>query len=86
MFISNNFYNNDHAKILKDTLKNFHDFKNKQKGMKWSFLISKSIYILKVYPTHYTLDKTQILKKVGQNITKNALFYLTSSKSSHFYF
>ena len=35
MFISNNFYNNDNAKILKDTLKNFHDFKNKQqKGMK----------------------------------------------------
>ena len=29
--------------------------KNKQKSMKWCFLICKSMYILKAYSVHYTL-------------------------------
>ena len=40
---------------FKDKLKAFDEFKNKQqKCMKYSFLICKSIYILKVYSVHYT--------------------------------
>ena len=42
--------------LIKDALKAFDDFKNKQqKCMKWVFLICKSIYILKVYSIQYTL-------------------------------
>ena len=41
---------------LKDTLKAFNNFKNKQrKYMKQYFLIRKSMYILKVYSIQYTL-------------------------------
>ena len=44
------------ADLIKDTLKAFDNFKNKQpKCMKQCFLICKSIYILKVYLIHYTL-------------------------------
>ena len=43
-------------KVLKDTLKAFDKFKNKQKKcMKSCFLICKSIHILRVYSIHYTL-------------------------------
>ena len=42
--------------ILKYTLKEFDDFKNKQQKFMTQFLfISKSTYILKVYLTHDTL-------------------------------
>ena len=42
--------------ILKDTLKAFGDFRNKQqKCMKEYFLMSKIMFILKVYSIHYTL-------------------------------
>ena len=42
--------------ILKDTLKAFGDFRNKQqKCMKECFLMSKIMFILKVYSIHYTL-------------------------------
>ena len=40
---------------FKDTLNAFSNFKNKQKSMKWCFLICKSMYILKAYSVHYTL-------------------------------
>ena len=39
--------------VLKDTLKAFDDFKNKQKGV--CFFICKSMYDLKLYSIHYTL-------------------------------
>ena len=42
--------------IIKDTLKAFDDFNNKQqKCMEYCFLIYKSMYILKVNSIHYTL-------------------------------
>ena len=41
---------------LKDTLKVFGDFRNKQqKYTKKFFLICKSMYILKVHSIHYTM-------------------------------
>ena len=40
---------------LKDILKAFDDFKNKQKTMKQCFLICESMYILKVFSIHYTV-------------------------------
>ena len=42
--------------IVKNTLKAFDGFKNKQQNcMKYCFLLCKSIYFLKVYSVHYTL-------------------------------
>ena len=42
--------------LVKDTLKAFDDFLNKQKSV-WShvFFICEGLYILKVYSIHYTL-------------------------------
>ena len=71
---------------LKDTLKAFHDFKNKQQQcMKYCFLICKSIYIKFVqYIIHW--EKTQMLKKIPSckiNVTKNALFFLSGAPTHH---
>ena len=41
--------------IVKDTLKAFYDFKNKQKRYKVMFLICKTMHVLKVHSIHYTL-------------------------------
>ena len=67
--------------LLKDTLKAFNNFKNKQqKCMKKCFLISKSIHILKVYSIHYRLRYNTNVKKIffGQNKRnkKCTLFFL----------
>ena len=40
---------------IKHIFKAFNDFKNKQQLYELFFLVSKSIYILKVYSIHYTL-------------------------------
>ena len=78
---------------FKDTLKALGDFKNKQKnGMKYCFLICKSMYILKLYSIHYTLRQNTNLKKIpfGQNKVKPykkcPLFSFASSNSPQFYF
>ena len=42
--------------LIKDTLKAFDGFRNKQqKCMKLCFMVSKNIYIMKVFSIHYTL-------------------------------
>ena len=47
--------NSEHD-FLKDTMKSFGNFKDKQrKCMKQSFLICKIMHILEVYSIHYTL-------------------------------
>ena len=56
--------------FLKDTLKAFDDFKDKQqKCIKQYFLICKSMYILKVYSIDYKLRQNPNVKKMsfGQN-------------------
>ena len=56
--------------LLKDTLRAFDDFKNKQKSA-WSvFWYVKSMYILKVctlYNTLYIKHKTQMLRKLSSD-------------------
>ena len=55
--------NSEHD-FLKDTMKAFNDFKNKQqKCMKQSFSICKSMHILKVYSIHYTFRWNRNIKK-----------------------
>ena len=57
--------------------------KQAKKGMKLSFLICQSIYILKVYAIHWEnklRKNTQVLKKTLSDkidVTKNALFFLS---------
>ena len=65
--------------MLKDTLKAFNDFKNKQKSV-WSnfFLTCISMYILKVCSMILHWDKTQMLKKFPSdeiNGIKRDLFF-----------
>ena len=69
---------------LKDTLKAFNDFKNKQqKWMKKYFLMCKSIYILKVYSIHYTL-RLNTNVSFGQNRRyKKSLFFLLQAPTHH---
>ena len=63
LLLINHFADNDLYKsnsevslhTLKDKLKAFDDFKNKQKGYQIMFLISKSMYVLKLNSIHYTL-------------------------------
>ena len=59
LYISRKLGYNKHVQMaeqFKYNLKVFDDFKSKQQGyMKQCFLIRKNIYILKVYPIHYTL-------------------------------
>ena len=47
--------------LVKDSLKAFDGFKNKQKSVRCNvFLICKRMYILKVCSIHYTLKKHKI--------------------------
>ena len=65
-------------KSVKDTLKGFGDFKNKQqKCMKWCFLMCKSMCILKLYSIHYTLRWNKNLRKIsfGQNKQYKKCFF-----------
>ena len=81
MFQPNKLQQKD-SRNFKDTVKAFDDFKNKQT----SFLICKSIYILKFFLIHYTLDKTPMLKKFSSdkiNVPKNALFFLSRAQTHH---
>ena len=76
--------------IIKDTLKAFDDFNNKQqKCMEYCFLIYKSMYILKVNSIHYTLKSNTNLKNIPftqNNGTKKCpLFSFATSDSSQFY-
>ena len=75
---------------VKDTLKAFDDFKNKQKSV-WSnvFWYVKVCIFWKSIQCTIHGDKTQVLKKNPSdkiNSTNNALFSLVSTKSSQFYF
>ena len=73
--------------LLKDTLKAFADFKNKQqKCMKLCFLYLKLCLFWKCiqYTIHW--DKTQILRNFPSdkiNSAKNALFFLSRAPTHH---
>ena len=73
--------------VLKDTLKAFHDLKNKQKSV-WnnvSWYIKVCIFWKRIqYTIHW--DKTQMLKKLPSdkiNGTKNAFFFLSRAPTNH---
>ena len=74
-------------KSVKDTLKGFGDFKNKQqKCMKWCFLMCKSMCILKLYSIYYTLRWNKTLRKIsfGQNkLYKKCSFFLSQAPAYH---
>ena len=66
---------------VKDTLKAFHNFKDKQKVYE-----VKSMHILKVYLYFTHWEKTDMVKKFPLdkiNSTKNALFFLSRAANSH---
>ena len=73
--------------MLKDTLKAFSDFKNKQKSISSNvFWYVKTCIFWKCiqYTIHW--DKTQMLKKIPSdkiNGTKNALFFLSRAPTHH---
>ena len=76
---------------MKDTLKAFEDFKNKQKSV-WSnafWYVKVCIFWKCIQYTIHWWDKTQMLKKFPSKKikgTKNAVFSFSSSNSSQFYF
>ena len=81
---SNNLFKGN--KILKDALKTFDDFKNKQqKCMKKYFLICKSICILKMYSIRCTLRQNILKKFPSDNIngTEKAVYFLSWAPTHH---
>ena len=74
-------------KTLKDTLKTFDDFKNKQKSV-WSntFWYAKACIFWKCIQYTIFWDKTQMLKKIPSdkiNGTKNTLLFLSRAPPHH---
>ena len=89
-FIFATLFSNSSSVLLKDTLKAFDDFKNKQKNVWNNVFWYVEVYIFWKciqYTTHW--DKTQILKNFlrAKKQYKNCpLFSFASPNSSQFYF